>query len=77
VGLFEKATIPRYKPCGGALVRRAVPSLPFPIDDVLEKACFAAEANLMDAGLSFRATREKPIPSPATWLPTRPVRIGT
>jgi len=36
VGLLEKETSPRYKPCGGVLARRIAEVLDFPIDTVIE-----------------------------------------
>ncbi|MCP4668042.1 MAG: NAD(P)/FAD-dependent oxidoreductase [Deltaproteobacteria bacterium] len=59
--IFEKASLPRYKPCGGGLVQRAARLVPFPVSDVIERACYQAELNLPDLGLSFAAKRGEPI----------------
>jgi geranylgeranyl reductase family protein len=36
--VFEKARLPRYKACGGAIPRQALQSLPFDFGDVIEAA---------------------------------------
>lgn len=61
VGLLEKASMPRYKPCGAGLVTRAVKALPFDVSDVVEQTCHTAELNLIDAGMGFRVTRKLPV----------------
>ncbi len=63
VVVFEKASLPRYKPCGGGLVLRAARLVPFPISDVSERQCYRAELNLLDLGLSFAVETGEPIVS--------------
>ena len=60
VVLLEKATLPRYKTCGGGVVGRARLFFAAPIDAAVEHACRRAEVHLLDAGLS--ATAERPVP---------------
>lgn len=35
--ILEKANLPRYKPCGGGLTRKAIQSLPFDVSPVIER----------------------------------------
>lgn len=63
VALLEKASMPRYKPCGAGLVTRAIQSLPFDVSEVIEHQCYTAELNLVDAGMGFRVTRKSPVVS--------------
>ena len=35
--VFDKATFPRYKACGGGLSRKTIDFLPFPIDEIVKK----------------------------------------
>src|SRR5690348_15393961 len=61
VVLLEQHTLPRYKTCGGGLVGRALKLLPAEVQRVVERPCADAELNLLDAGLRYHATRERPI----------------
>jgi len=61
--VLEKASLPRYKTCGGGIVRRGLRLLPIAIGDAVERECFTAEINLHDAGLRFETQRQVPIVS--------------
>ncbi len=66
VVLLEKHPLPRYKTCGGGVVGRALHALPAHVrDDVeaeaVERSCHAAELDLGDEGLRFRARRGRPL----------------
>jgi geranylgeranyl reductase family protein len=61
VVLVEKAAMPRFKPCGGGVTRRAAALLPFDISDVVDRQCFSADLTLRDAGLHFSVTRTYPL----------------
>jgi geranylgeranyl reductase family protein len=63
VALIEKESLPRYKTCGGGVVARAFGILPPDVKIPVEQPCFRAAANFLEAGLSFRVTRERPIVS--------------
>jgi len=63
VALIEKATMPRYKTCGGGIVFRALKLLPFDVSEAIERECRAAELNLADCHLYFKVTREYPLVS--------------
>src|SRR4051812_26708617 len=43
VGLIEKAIPPRYKTCGGGVLRRALKLLPIDVSAAIERECYAAE----------------------------------
>jgi len=55
------ASLPRYKACGGGIVRRALRLVPLDIREAVERDIFSAEMNLLDAGLHFETKREDPI----------------
>jgi geranylgeranyl reductase family protein len=61
VAVLEKASLPRYKTCGGGVARRALRLLPLSIGDAVERDCFAAELNLLDKSLHFETRRQDPI----------------
>jgi flavin-dependent dehydrogenase len=42
--LLEKKVFPRYKACGGGLTQRALDSLPFEVDEVIEERVHTVEA---------------------------------
>lgn len=59
--LLEREKPPRYKTCGGGLVRRAARLLEVDLEGVVERSCCAAELRLQDAGLAFRVERDEPL----------------
>jgi len=61
VVVLEKASLPRYKTCGGGVVQRATRLLPLSIQDAVERDCCVAEMNLLDTGLHFETRRRDPI----------------
>ncbi|MCZ6596680.1 MAG: geranylgeranyl reductase family protein [Planctomycetota bacterium] len=68
VVLFDREEHPRYKTCGGGLVRRALNELPIDLEELDgcgEAAAgielFAAEMHLADSGLAFRVERPEPL----------------
>ncbi|MGD0231940.1 MAG: geranylgeranyl reductase family protein [Syntrophorhabdales bacterium] len=63
VALLDKATMPRYKTCGGGIVYRALDLLPCDVSGAIERRCHVAELNLSDAGLYFSVKRAEPLVS--------------
>ena len=63
VALVEKASMPRYKTCGGGVVSRALHLVPFDVSDAIERHCNVAELILADVGLHFRVERDYPLVS--------------
>jgi geranylgeranyl reductase family protein len=63
VALVEKASMPRYKTCGGGVVARALKLLPFDASEAIERQCHAAELNLGHSDLCFRIKRDYPLVS--------------
>lgn len=63
VALVDKATLPRYKTCGGGVVGRARRLLPVDIAPVVVHECRHADINVLDQGLHFRCRRQQPIVS--------------
>jgi len=61
VVLLDRASLPRYKTCGGGVVPRASRLLPVEVEDLAERRCHRAELHLMDAGLSFQVERAEPL----------------
>lgn len=61
VVLFEKASFPRYKPCGGGVTRRAMDLLPASVAGELERLCRRVRLNLGPDRLSFHVQKEEPI----------------
>lgn len=61
VVLLEKAALPRYKTCGGGVVRRALRLLPFEVQDAIEVDCRHADLTFMESGFCFRVARRDPI----------------
>lgn len=61
VGVIEKAVPPRYKTCGGGVLRRAAALLPCDLGAAIERECHAAELVHHDPGLRFICRREQPI----------------
>ena len=63
VALLERTKMPRYKACGAGIVGRAMRVLPPDVRETVERECFTAELNVLDAGLHFSVTREEPLVS--------------
>jgi geranylgeranyl reductase family protein len=66
VVLLEKHDLPRYKTCGGGVVERALHALPAHVRaaieaEAVERPCHAAEIDMGEDGLRFRARRERPL----------------
>ncbi len=59
--VLEKERLPRYKTCGGGVVRRACAMLPADVRHVVERECRCAELTLAGARLRFRVERSEPI----------------
>src|SRR3989442_5940884 len=62
VALLEKAALPRYKTCGGALVGRGVAVLQRESQRFIERRCGQAEPHLLDGDLHYGSAREPPGP---------------
>jgi len=63
VGLIEKAEPPRYKTCGGGILRRALALLPLDARAAVERECHVAELVHHGPDLRFSSHREQPIVS--------------
>src|SRR6266705_5166843 len=63
VAVAEKASLPRYKTCGGGIVGRALQLIPMQIRKALEQHCNNAELHFPESSLHFRSTRPHPIVS--------------
>ena len=63
VAVIEKASLPRYKTCGGGIVGRAMQVSPLDVRQVVEQDCHTAQLNVHHAGLSFTTHRSTPIVS--------------
>ncbi|MBI4623384.1 MAG: geranylgeranyl reductase family protein [Verrucomicrobia bacterium] len=61
VGIIEKAVPPRYKTCGGGVLRRAVALLPLDLRAAVERECFAAEIVHHGPDLRFVCRRDRPV----------------
>ena len=59
--LLEKASLPRYKTCGGGVVGRARRLLPAGVREAVERECSTAELHLLDADLHFSTHRSRPL----------------
>ena len=59
--ILEKSRIPRYKTCGGGVVRRVASLLPVDLQDSVERTCHLAELNEFHSGLRFRVRRPHPL----------------
>src|SRR5439155_17794815 len=60
VAVIEKAALPRYKTCGGGVLRRAVCSLPIDISPAVERECRRIDLNISPR-LRFTESRGRPI----------------
>ncbi|HMS83709.1 MAG TPA: geranylgeranyl reductase family protein [Nitrospira sp.] len=63
VAVLEKATLPRYKTCGGGIIGRGLRVLPVDVRHVIEQDCHTARLNVFPMGLSFTTSRPSPIVS--------------
>lgn len=61
VGLLEKALPPRYKTCGGGVLRRAAARLALPLWTAIERECRTAELHHHGPRLQFGCRRSEPI----------------
>lgn len=61
VAVLEKAPLPRYKTCGGGIVRRATKLLPLDIREAVERSCDRAEVHFPGTGLHFATHRPEPM----------------
>jgi geranylgeranyl reductase family protein len=59
--LLEKASLPRYKTCGGGVLNRAYKLLPPRVEEVVERKFFSVDLNFLAAGLNFTASRAVPL----------------
>ncbi len=57
--LVEKETLPRYKTCGGGFVYRGRKSLPFKIDEIVEREFRTVDVYL-GSKMHFKTHRERP-----------------
>lgn len=63
VAVLEKSALPRYKPCGGGIVRKAMQFLPVDVSEFIERQCYQVELNFISYHLHFTAKRKQPIVS--------------
>jgi len=61
--ILEKQSWPRYKTCGGGLVRRARRHLEVEIEESIEQETCHAELHLHDSAAAFSVTRRRPLVS--------------
>ncbi len=61
VGIIEKAVPPRYKTCGGGVLRRAAALLPLDLQAAVERECLAAELVHHEPALRFVCERNQSI----------------
>src|ERR1019366_2340730 len=59
--ILEKASLPRYKPCGGGVLHRAFSLLPASVASAVEREFHSITLNFLASNLSFTATRPEPI----------------
>jgi len=58
--LLEKKVFPRYKPCGGGLTKRALDSLPFEVDEVIEERVHTVKA-FIENECAFEIHAQQPV----------------
>jgi geranylgeranyl reductase family protein len=58
--LLEKKVFPRYKPCGGGLTKRAIDSLPFEVDEVIEERVYTVKA-FIGSERAFELNAQQPV----------------
>lgn len=63
VAVLEKSALPRYKPCGGGIVRKAMQFLPVDVSELIERECYQVELNFILHHIHFSAKRKQPIVS--------------
>ena len=61
VALIEKASLPRYKTCGGGVLCRAYKLMPGRAREVVEREFHSVSLNFGGTGLEFVATRSTPL----------------
>ncbi len=61
VVLIEKASLPRYKTCGGGILARAYHLLPTGVHSVVEREVRSVSLSFFGTGLNFVATRASPL----------------
>ena len=59
--LLEKVVLPRYKTCGGGILRRAHQMLPASVAEVVESTFHDVLLNFHGEGLQFTASRPEPL----------------
>jgi geranylgeranyl reductase family protein len=59
--ILEKALLPRYKTCGGGLLRRAFRLLPESASIPVDLECHHAEVSFITKSLHFRTHRKQPV----------------
>jgi geranylgeranyl reductase family protein len=58
--LLEKELFPRYKACGGGLTQRALDSLPFDVDEVIEERVYTVKTFIRDE-CAFELNAQRPV----------------
>ena len=61
--VLEKEILPRYKTCGGGLTLKGLNLIPFDINGIIERKCFAVNINDFEANIFILTKREKPVVS--------------
>jgi len=61
VAIIEKACMPRYKPCGGGIVYKALKYIPVDISPVVEKRCLSVLLGMVSVKKKFIIKRDYPI----------------
>jgi hypothetical protein len=59
--LLEGDRLPRYKACGGGLVRRALRAMAVDVGEVIERRCYAVEIVAASSGVRLRVERPEPV----------------
>lgn len=63
VAVLEKASLPRYKTCGGGVIGRAMQVVPIDVRHVVEQDCHTAQLHVFPKSLFFSTHRSSPIVS--------------
>lgn len=61
VAILEKSCMPRYKPCGGGIVYKALKYIPVDISSVIERRCFSVSLGMVSANKEFMIQRNFPL----------------